>query len=68
MADSQRLLQRNKNVLTDVIYKQQLEQKKTIEFLKYALSYRPNTDFMKNSNTSYILPDNQSPKSIVNQS
>ena len=48
MADSQRLIQRNKNVLADVQMKQQQEQKKTIEFLKYSLSNRPHPDFMKN--------------------
>ena len=48
MADSQRLIQRNKNVLADVQMKQQMEQKKTLEFLKYSLSNRPHPDFMKN--------------------
>jgi hypothetical protein len=28
--------------------KQQMEQKKTLEFLKYSLSNRPHPDFMKN--------------------
>jgi len=48
MSDSQRLLQRNKNVLADILTKQQQEQKKTLEFLKYSLSNRPHLDFMKN--------------------
>jgi hypothetical protein len=40
MADSQRLQQRNKNVLLDLSKKQQTEYKRTLEFLKYALGNR----------------------------
>ena len=38
--DSQRLIQRNKNLLQDILEKQALEQRRTAEFLKYALAKR----------------------------
>lgn len=38
--DSQTLIQRNKNVLIDIIERHQIESKRTSEFLKYALSSR----------------------------
>lgn len=38
--DSQKLVQRNRNVLQDIIQKQQLEAKKTLDFLKYSLGKR----------------------------
>ncbi|TNV86115.1 hypothetical protein FGO68_gene2327 [Halteria grandinella] len=52
MADSQRLSQRNKNVLKDLQQKQTSEQKKTMEFLKYALSDRPPGDFVRRDSSS----------------
>ena len=45
MADSQKLTQRNKNVLLDLVSKQYQEQKKTLEFLKYSLGNRPPADY-----------------------
>ncbi|CDW77949.1 ca2+-binding protein (ef-hand superfamily) [Stylonychia lemnae] len=38
--DSQRLIQRNRNILQDIIMRQQLEAKKTLDFLKYSLGKR----------------------------
>ena len=38
--DSQRLIQRNKNLLQDILEKQALEQRRTQQFLKYALGKR----------------------------
>lgn len=38
--DSQRLIQRNKNLLHDILEKQAIEQRRTQQFLKYALGKR----------------------------
>ena len=38
--DSQILIQRNKNMLQDIAKRHGLEEKKTVEFLKYALGNR----------------------------
>ena len=38
--DSQRLIQRNKNLVSDMLNKQRMEEKRTDEFLKYALGAR----------------------------
>ena len=38
--DSQRLIQRNKNLLQDILEKQAMEQRRTQSFLKYALGKR----------------------------
>lgn len=38
--DSERLIQRNKNLLQDVLVKQATEQRRTKEFLKFALGRR----------------------------
>jgi len=38
--DSQRLIQRNKNLLQDILKKQAMEQRRTQQFLKYALGKR----------------------------
>lgn len=38
--DSQRLVQRNKNLLQDILEKQATEQRRTIAFLKFALGKR----------------------------
>eukprot|EP00347_Sterkiella_histriomuscorum_P009275 403341831 len=62
--DSQRLIQRNRNILQDVIARQQLEAKKTTEFLKYSLGKRsPQKPHNSNINSSGIS-HNQSQLSI----
>ena len=38
--DSQRLIQRNKNLLQDILEKQAMEQRRTLQFLKFALGKR----------------------------
>lgn len=38
--DSQRLIQRNKNLLQDILEKQAMEQRRTAQFLKFALGKR----------------------------
>jgi len=38
--DSQRLIQRNKNLLSDILEKQATEQRRTENFLKYSLGKR----------------------------
>ena len=38
--DSQRLIQRNKNLLQDILEKQATEQRRTFTFLRYALGKR----------------------------